>query len=79
MIPFADAMGDSALAMICIPLPFVAAGLLLVPHEMVKDFTISTNIEFLKQPKKVEKVCWDNRVSGRLVYSVASVFSGLLV
>jgi len=62
MIPFAEAMGGADLAMICIPIPFIAAGLLLVPHEMIKDFTITTNIEFMKRPKLVEKVCWDNRV-----------------
>jgi Ca2+-binding EF-hand superfamily protein len=66
IIPFASAMGSLHILFVILPVPFLGAGLTLVPHELLKDFTICTNVEFMKKPKIVEKVSRDIRIKKSL-------------
>jgi len=66
MIPFAESMGSIYLVLCILPAPPLALALLMVPHELLKDFTISTNVEFLKKPKTVAKVCRNIRIAKNL-------------
>jgi Ca2+-binding EF-hand superfamily protein len=66
ILPFASVMGPMHVMIVCIPIPFIGAGLLFVPHELLKDFTICTNVEFMKKPKVVEKVSRDIRIKKSL-------------
>ena len=64
--PFAESLGGLNTALVVIPIPLIAAALTLVPHELLKDFTIATNVEFMKKPKIVEKVSRDIRIKKSL-------------
>merc|ERR1719487_1923865 len=64
--PFAESMGTGATLMVVVPIPFIGAALTFVPHELLKDFTIATNVEFMKKPKIVEKVSRDIRIKKSL-------------
>jgi len=66
IVPFAESMNGTELFLALLPSPFLALALLLVPHELLKDFTISTNVEFLKKPKTVAKVCRSIRIQKNL-------------
>lgn len=57
IVPFAIKMGTHHLIMVLLPLPPVLFALILVPHELLKDFAICTSVELLKDPKTIAKVC----------------------
>merc|ERR1719446_1856099 len=59
MIPFAESMGSIYLVLCILPAPPLALALLM-------DITISTNVEFLKKPKTVAKVCRNIRIAKNL-------------
>jgi len=56
-IPFAWKMGIEHFIMCLIPVPPVLLALILVPHELMKDFAICVSVELLKNPKVIAKVC----------------------
>merc|ERR1711907_548974 len=66
IFPFAESMGTVDVLLVAVPIPLVGAVLVLVPHELLKDFTITTNVEFMKKPKIVEKVSRDIRITKSL-------------
>jgi calmodulin len=56
-IPFAINMGTEYVFMVILPVPPVLAALIMVPHELMKDFSICVSVELLKNPKVIAKVC----------------------
>jgi len=66
MIPFAEALGTVNVLLVVIPAPCLLFLLVIVPHELLKDLTISSKVEFLKKPKTVEKVCRNIRIAKNL-------------
>jgi Ca2+-binding EF-hand superfamily protein len=56
-IPFAINMGTEYVVMVLLPVPPVLAALVMVPHELMKDFSICVSVELLKNPKVIAKVC----------------------
>jgi calmodulin len=66
MIPFAEGLGTVNTVLVVLPAPFLLALLVVVPHELLKDLTISSKVEFLKKPKTVEKVCRNIRIAKNL-------------
>jgi len=57
VIPFAINMGTEYLILTLLPLPPVLCALIMVPHELLKDFAICTSVELLKDPRVIAKVC----------------------
>jgi hypothetical protein len=66
MIPFAEALGTVNVLLVVIPAPCLLFLLVIVPHELLKDLTISSKAEFLKKSKTVEKVCRNIRIAKNL-------------
>ena len=66
MIPSAEGLGTVNTVLVVLPAPFLLALLVVVPHELLKDLTISSKVEFLKKPKTVEKVCRNIRIAKNL-------------
>lgn len=56
-IPFAWKMGAEHFVVVMIPVPIVLLALIMVPHELMKDFSICVSVELLKNPKVIAKVC----------------------
>jgi len=56
-IPFANRLGDEYLVLVLLPVLPVLFALIMVPHELMKDFAICTSVELLKNPKVIAKVC----------------------
>jgi len=56
-IPFAAKLGTEHLIMVLLPTPPILFALIMVPHELMKDFSICVSVELLKNPKVIGKVC----------------------
>jgi len=56
-IPFANSLGTEYLILVLLPVPPVLFALVMVPHELMKDYAICVSVELLKNPKVIAKVC----------------------
>jgi Ca2+-binding EF-hand superfamily protein len=55
-IPFAVKMGTEYVILVLLPILPILSAVILVPHELMKDFAICTSVELLKEPKAIAKV-----------------------